>query len=84
VRRWRIDAILCRQSGGLTEAGWRQVALRQGCRLLMLARPPLDLDPPPLSIQGLLARLESLDPALVPSHDDSSPRTSGGDPGPHH
>jgi precorrin-6A/cobalt-precorrin-6A reductase len=84
VRRWRIDAILCRQSGGLTEAGWRQVALRQGCRLLMLARPPLDLDPPPLSIQGLLARLESLDPALVASHDDGSPRTSGGDPGPHH
>ena len=83
VRRWRIDTILCRQSGGLTEAGWRQVARAQGCQLLMLARPRRDLDPPPLSIQGLLARLEALDPAVA-SHADSTLRTSGGDPGAHH
>jgi precorrin-6A/cobalt-precorrin-6A reductase len=64
VRRWQISTILCRQSGGLTEAGWRRVAARQGCRLLLLARPAVeaapDPDQAPLSMQALLARLESL------------------------
>lgn len=63
VRRWRIGTILCRQSGGLTEAGWSRIAAGQGCRLLLLARP--DLAQPPLSMQALsiealLVKLDSL------------------------
>lgn len=83
VRRWRISTILCRQSGGLTEAGWSHVAARQGCRLLLLARPQLDPGPhpdqDPLPMEALLARLESLAQAHGGGSDNS-----GGDAGPHH
>jgi precorrin-6A/cobalt-precorrin-6A reductase len=40
VRRWRIEAIVARQSGPPTETLWRRVALDQGCRLLLLRQPP--------------------------------------------
>lgn len=40
VRRWRIEAIVARQSGPPTETLWRRVAARLGCRLLLLRRPP--------------------------------------------
>jgi precorrin-6A/cobalt-precorrin-6A reductase len=40
VRRWRIDAIVARQSGPPTETLWRRVAAVQGCRLLLLRQPP--------------------------------------------
>jgi precorrin-6A/cobalt-precorrin-6A reductase len=40
VRRWRIEAIVARQSGPPTETLWRQVAAAQGCRLLLLRQPP--------------------------------------------
>ena len=87
VRRWRISTILCRQSGGLTEAGWRRVAARQGCRLLVLARPDPDSDlasdQAPLSMQALLARLESLAQARGDGSDNSG-GDGGGDGGPDH
>jgi precorrin-6A/cobalt-precorrin-6A reductase len=40
VRRWRIEAIVARQSGPPTETLWRRVAVDQGCRLLLLRQPP--------------------------------------------
>lgn len=68
LRRWQIATILCRQSGGITEAGWRRLADRCGCRLLLVARPQLQADHPcptisentVLSHQALLAKLEQL------------------------
>ncbi len=39
VRRWRIEAIVARQSGPPTERLWRRVAAEQGCRLLLLRQP---------------------------------------------
>ena len=65
LRRWRIDVILCRQSGGITETLWRQLAASQGCELLLL-RPPAD----PAGVTGLaeaelLARLEQLRQQLL-------------------
>jgi precorrin-6A/cobalt-precorrin-6A reductase len=81
LRRWRITTILCRQSGGLTEAGWRHVAARQGCRLLVLARPVPepgpDPDQVPLSMQALLARLESLGSAPGDGRSDGGPDHRG-------
>lgn len=60
VRRWGIGTIVCRQSGGSIEAGWRQISERCGCRLLLLARP----DEPPgvesLSMEALQRKLEQL------------------------
>lgn len=94
VRQWRISTILCRQSGGLTEAGWRRVAARQGCRLLLLARPTVDADldpapdqPPdqaPLSMLTLLARLESLRQTHGGVSNNSNARTPRGDAGSDH
>ena len=37
---WQIDTILCRQSGGLTEALWLRIASKLALRLLLLQRPP--------------------------------------------
>ncbi|MCS5692724.1 precorrin-6A/cobalt-precorrin-6A reductase [Cyanobium sp. FGCU-6] len=39
-RHWRIDAVLCRQSGGHTEALWRRICRDQGIELRLLRRPP--------------------------------------------
>ena len=39
-RRWRISAVLCRQSGGPAEALWRSSCAALGLRLLLLQRPP--------------------------------------------
>ena len=65
LRRWRIDAILCRQSGGITETLWRQLAASQGCELLLLQRPA---DPPALlglAEAELLSQLEQLRQQLL-------------------
>ena len=58
VRRWRITTIVCRQSGGLIEQGWRRLAQGAGCRLLLLARPDEPGDVTLLSLPELLAKLE--------------------------
>ncbi len=65
LSRWRIDAILCRQSGGITETLWRQLAASQGCELLLLQRPA---DPPALlglAEAELLSQLEQLRQQLL-------------------
>jgi precorrin-6A/cobalt-precorrin-6A reductase len=52
VRRWRIEAIVARQSGPPTEPLWRRVAAGQGCRLLLLRQPP-----PPLNGRATALRM---------------------------
>ena len=39
MRQWGITTILARQSGGVTEACWRDVAQRLSLTLLLLQRP---------------------------------------------
>jgi precorrin-6A/cobalt-precorrin-6A reductase len=39
-RRWGITAVVCRQSGGMTERLWRRIAEEQRLTLLLLRRPP--------------------------------------------
>jgi precorrin-6A/cobalt-precorrin-6A reductase len=60
LRRWRIDAILCRQSGGITETLWRQLAASQGCELLLLQRPTDPAAVLGLAEAELLSQLELL------------------------
>ena len=60
LSRWRIDAILCRQSGGITETLWRQLAASQGCELLLLQRPTDPAGLLGLAEAELLAQLEQL------------------------
>lgn len=64
MRHWRISTIVCRQSGGLTEAGWHHLAASCGCRLLLLQRPPDNPAVPALLMADLLARLDGLFGAL--------------------
>jgi precorrin-6A/cobalt-precorrin-6A reductase len=56
-RQWQIDAILCRQSGGLTEALWQQVARTLGLRLLLLQRPSEPEGIERLAFQDLIERV---------------------------
>ena len=63
LRRWRIETILCRQSGGLTEQLWRQLAAELKLELLLLARPPEPEALRQLELQPLLQALEALHPA---------------------
>ena len=39
VRKWNIDGVICRQSGGKTETLWHQVCLSMGIDLWLLERP---------------------------------------------
>ena len=38
-RRWGITDVICRQSGGLIEGLWRELAAEQGLQLWLLRRP---------------------------------------------
>ena len=38
-RRWEITDVICRQSGGLIEGLWRELAAEQGLQLWLLRRP---------------------------------------------
>jgi precorrin-6A/cobalt-precorrin-6A reductase len=53
-RHWRIGTVLCRQSGGVTEAGWRWVCSELGLRLFLLRRPIAVSDDPGLDLETLL------------------------------
>ena len=72
LRRWRIDTILCRQSGGVTEALWRRLATELNLELLLLARPPEPKALRPLELAPLLQKLEALEMARDgdPHHGD--------------
>jgi precorrin-6A/cobalt-precorrin-6A reductase len=53
-QHWRISTVLCRQSGGVTESGWRRVCSSLGLRLLLLRRPDLETALPGLDLDILL------------------------------
>ena len=38
-RKWSIDGVLCRQSGGLTQEIWQSICSKQKIDLFMIARP---------------------------------------------
>lgn len=61
-RRWSIDTVVCRQSGGITEALWQGVCQADGRRLLLLARPAEPAGVEGLSMERLLQRLASAAP----------------------
>ncbi|MEB3169685.1 MAG: precorrin-6A/cobalt-precorrin-6A reductase [Synechococcaceae cyanobacterium] len=61
-RRWRIETLLLRRSGGPGEVQWRQLAERLGLRLLLLQRPRDSAPATPTFSYGAL--LEK----LVPGH----------------
>ncbi|MCP9915444.1 precorrin-6A/cobalt-precorrin-6A reductase [Cyanobium sp. ATX 6F1] len=56
-RHWGSTAVLARQSGGLTEALWRQLAREEGLKLLLLRRP---LEPETMDVLPMEALLEKL------------------------
>jgi len=56
-RRWGIEAVLCRRSGGVTEHLWHTLAAEFGLPLLLLERPP---EPPGLECHGLESLLDRL------------------------
>ena len=60
LRRWQIDAILCRQSGGITERLWRSLAAELDLELLLLRRPPEPEALRQLELEPLLRELEVL------------------------
>ncbi len=64
-RRWAIDAVLCRQSGGLTEQLWSDLCAELGLELFLLRQPRANDPAPGLELAELLAALG----------DPSSPRT---------
>ncbi len=65
-RRWGIEVVLCRRSGGPSEAHWRRICQDLGLRLLLLERPPEDPRVMALTLESLLARVG---PPPIPSHD---------------
>ena len=56
-RRWGIDAVLCRQSGGVTETLWSELCVELGLELLLLRQPRGDDQPPGLEFSALLEAL---------------------------
>jgi len=62
-RRWRIDSVLCRQSGGDNEQRWHRLCGMLDLQLLLLRRPP---EPPgvcALPLADLLQRIGAAGPA---------------------
>ena len=61
IRKWKIDGVVCRQSGGRTENLWRRVCLGTGTDLFLLERPTYlqsinSID----SFEKLIQRLKSI------------------------
>lgn len=56
-RRWGIEAVLCRRSGGVTEQLWQTLSSECNLLLLLLERPP---EPPGLECHGLESLLDRL------------------------
>ena len=56
-RRWVIDAVLCRQSGGVTEQLWSDLCAELGLELLLLRQPRASAQVPGLEFSALLAAL---------------------------
>lgn len=56
-RRWRIEAVLCRRSGGPSERHWRRISAELGLRLLLLERPQEPRGVLALPLEALLERV---------------------------
>ena len=56
-RRWGIEVVLCRRSGGPSETHWRRICEDLGLRLLLLERPPEEPGVMALTLESLLARV---------------------------
>lgn len=56
-RRWRIDTVLCRQSGGESEARWHRISEALDLRLLLLRRPAEPAGVCALPLDALLERI---------------------------
>lgn len=56
-RRWRIEAVLARRSGGPSQAHWQRICARLGLRLLLLERPAEPSGLSELSLEELRRRL---------------------------
>ncbi|MFM7265956.1 MAG: precorrin-6A/cobalt-precorrin-6A reductase [Cyanobium sp.] len=65
-RRWRIEVVLCRRSGGPSESHWRRICHDQGLRLLLLERPPEIAEVPALPLEALLAHIGDPPPPAGP------------------
>jgi precorrin-6A/cobalt-precorrin-6A reductase len=65
VRQWGITTVLARQSGGVTEACWRDVAQRLSLTLLLLQRPAEPEGVPALGQADLLDQLRERIAKLV-------------------
>lgn len=61
-RRWRIDTVLCRQSGGENEGRWHRISAALGLRLLLLRRPAEPAGVLALEMPELLERLAAPPP----------------------
>ncbi|MEB3352367.1 MAG: precorrin-6A/cobalt-precorrin-6A reductase [Cyanobacteriota bacterium] len=73
-RQWRINTVIARQSGGVSEALWRRLCRRQHHRLLLLARPSEPPGVEALPLAQLLVRLGS--PEAPPGGSAWSPQTT--------
>ena len=40
IRKWKIDGVICRQSGGKNERSWHRICANMGIDLWLLERPP--------------------------------------------
>ena len=61
IRKWNIDGVLCRQSGGRTEKLWKRVCLSMGIDLWLLERPSMHQHIDTVdSYENLISRLKSI------------------------
>jgi precorrin-6A/cobalt-precorrin-6A reductase len=56
-QQWGIRTVLCRQSGGITEARWQDISQDLGLRLLLLQRPAEPTGPTALGLERLVEQL---------------------------
>lgn len=61
-RRWSIETVLTRQSGGESEARWHRHCQQMDLRLLLLRRPPEPAGVTGLTLENLLDRLSGPGP----------------------
>ncbi len=55
-RRWRVSAVLCRQSGGLTQKIWQSLSQELGLRLIQI-KPPTDAAEKGLTREAILRQV---------------------------
>ena len=68
-RRWRINTVICRQSGGVTERLWRQLSQDLNLDLLLLRRPSRPADVATVETEAdLLSHLSGAQPSPPTDH----------------